>query len=81
MHTKNLPIEYEAWADLGYAVVEQAVRDWQLASIRLSKPSNDSLQYNKLKKECEWFFGTHLPELYAGMDGKSLLRRMRGIKL
>lgn len=65
----------ERWRVLGLAIVKQAVADWREASRRLSMV--DTHDMNEQKNSSERFLQSRLCELYSGLDGPSLLRKLK----
>lgn len=71
----------ERWRMLGAAVVKQAVFDWKEAVDRLKKPITESKEKEmiKQKRSAEHFLSSNMCEFYSGLDGKTLLRKLKGV--
>ena len=67
------------WKALGIGIVRQAILDWQEATVRLSMSLNSANAQNmmKQKRSAERFLMSTLPDFYAGVDGPTLLRKMK----
>lgn len=65
------------WKALGYAIVKQAIQDWREASLKLADPCTASYEMNKQKNSAEHFLRSPMVELYSGLDGKTILRKMK----
>lgn len=65
----------ERWKALGVAVVRQAIWDWKEAVTKLSKKENAEMDGQK--RSAEHFLSSGLCEFYSGLDGKTLLRKMK----
>lgn len=67
-----------SWKALGIAIVRQAIIDWHDASLRLTNPgdaSSKTLLENK--RSAEHFLSSPTCEFYSGLDGKTILRKMK----
>lgn len=75
------PVPYvgpeERWKLLGIAIVKQAVMDWREATLKLAKPETASLEMKTQKNSAEHFLCSNLVEFYSGLDGKTLIRKMK----
>lgn len=71
----------ERWRVLGAAIVKQAVFDWKEAVNELRKPiANDKeRKMNEQKNSAEHFLLSHRCELYSGLDGKMLLKKLKEV--
>ena len=69
----------ERWRVLGVAIVKQAVMDWREASLRLAKPETATKNMKELKDSAEHFLSSNNCELYSGLDGKTLLRKLKEV--
>ena len=67
----------DRWKALGLAIVKQAVVDWREAEMKLSSPETATFEINNQKNSAEHFLRSNLVELYSGLDGKTLLRKMK----
>ena len=67
------------WKLLGISIVKQAVIDWRESTLRLAKPlkSNSARDYRRIKLSAEHFLSSHLCEFYSGLDGPTLLRKLK----
>lgn len=65
----------EGWRILGASIVKQAAIDWHDAYKRLQK--SDSNEMAAQKRSAESFLLSETCEFYSGMDGRSLIRRMK----
>ena len=65
----------ERWKYLGTAVVKQAVFDWMEAVDRLKH--YDTKAMSEQKKSAERFITSSMCELYSGLDGKALLKKLK----
>ena len=81
MLTRERPIDYDAFVALGHAVVQQAVIDWQTASLALAHTDTATHEMLGLKREVERFFTSKAFDLYSDMDGRTLLRKLKGMKI
>ncbi len=63
------------YAELGTAVVKQAILDWRISYLKLAKRRH----YKTLEnfKDANDFLMGPLPEFYAGVDGPTLIRKMK----
>ena len=68
--------EYEAMLNLKNAVVLQAVKDWQLAVLRLKRCPADP-RAEKLRKDCERFLCSKCFRFWSEADGKVILSQLR----
>lgn len=79
------PVSYlgpdERWRALGAAVVKQAVFDWKEAIDKLSKPITEKKEkeMSKQKRSAERFISSNMCEFYSGLDGKTLLRKLKEV--
>ena len=70
------------WRNLGCAIVQQAIIDWQAATEWLEKYAETEEDIaviagvEELKKGCEKFFRSPDCELYSGIRGEEILRRL-----
>lgn len=71
----------EAWRSLGVAIVRQAVVDWQETRLALSRPATMTHNVLDLHREAERFLLSPECEFYSNLDGKTLLRKMKGVSL
>ena len=71
----------ERWRVLGAAVVKQAVFDWKEAVDKLSKPitAKKVKKMQAQKNSSEHFLVSQLCEFYSGLDGKTLLKKLKGV--
>ena len=69
------------WKSLGIAITKQAVIDWSAATKKLSASGNKSHKDLELKKSCESFLSSSRCEWYSGLDGKTLLRKLKSGEL
>lgn len=80
-HVREVPINYlgpeDRWKALGYAIVKQAILDWREASLKLANPWTASSDMNTQRNSAERFLNSQLVEFYSGLDGKTLLRKMK----
>lgn len=68
------------WKLLGISITKQAVIDWRDATLRLARPtisSNSAREYNRIKLSAEHFLSSQLCEFYSGLDGPTLLRKLK----
>lgn len=66
-----------SWKALGFAVVHQAVLDWREAKLQMSNIATVShAAYEKLKS-AEDFFLSPMCDFYSGLDGKTILRKLK----
>ena len=75
------PIDYlgpeDRWKALGIAIVKQAVIDWREATLKLAKPDTASREMKEQQNSASHFLCSPLVELYSGLDGKTLLRKLK----
>ena len=75
------PIDYlgpeDRWKALGIAIVKQAVIDWREATLKLAKPDTASREMKEQQNSASHFLSSQLVELYSGLDGKTLLRKLK----
>lgn len=75
------PVSYlgpeERWRMLGVAIVKQAVLDWKESSIRLAHPETATKEMSEQKRSAEHFLSSDDCELYSGLDGRTMLRKMK----
>jgi len=76
-YTMKLEIESDPWFQLGCAIVKQAVDDWQYATMRM-RNGTATREHGSMKRECESFFRSPLPEYYCDIEGTVILRRLKG---
>jgi len=80
-HKVNDPAEFlgpeDRWKALGVAVVKQAILDWREATMKLAKPDTATKEMNEQKNSAEHFLRSPLVEFYSGLDGKTLLRKLK----
>ena len=71
----------ERWRVLGAAIVKQAVVDWKEAVDKLSKPITEKKEkeMSKQKRSAERFISSNMCEFYSGLNGKTLLRKLKEI--
>ena len=71
----------ERWRVLGAAIVKQAVFDWKEAVDKLSKPITEKkeIEMSKQKKSAERFISSNMCEFYSGLNGKTLLRKLKEV--
>ena len=71
------------WKALGIGIVRQAIIDWRECKLRLSSPisANDTQIMRARMASAEHFLHSHWPEFYSGLDGPTLLRKMKEGKL
>lgn len=67
----------ERWKMLGISIVAQAVFDWKEAVMKLSKPETASHEMVVQKRSAEMFLRSSKCEFYSGLDGKTLLRKLK----
>ena len=67
----------ERWRVFGAAIVKQACFDWKEAAERLKKPETSTKEMSEQKKSAEHFLRSPLCEMYSGLDGKTLLRKIK----
>ena len=65
------------WKSLGIAIVRQAVLDWHESSAALRKPATASHEMLELKRDAEHFLNSPWCEFYSGLDGKTILRKLK----
>lgn len=65
----------ECWREFGCAIVKQAAFDWKDAVKKLKK--YDSHELEEQKRSAEKFLQSKLCGLYADINGKELLRKMK----
>jgi len=82
---KNLGDSYvgpvNCWKALGIAIVKQTIIDWRSSVLVLSKPVKKSRAMLQQKNSCESFLKSSLCEFYSGLDGKTLLRKLKSGEL
>ena len=71
----------ERWRVLGAAIVKQAVFDWKEAIDKLSKPITEKKEkeMSKQKRSAEHFISSNMCEFYSGLNGKTLLRKLKEV--
>ena len=69
------------WKSLGIAITKQAVIDWSTATKKLSASGSKSREDLALKNSCESFLSSSRCEWYSGLDGKTLLRKLKSGEL
>lgn len=71
----------ERWRVLGVAIVKQAVFDWKEAIDKLSKPITEKKEkeMSKQKRSAERFISSNMCEFYSGLNGKTLLRKLKEV--
>lgn len=71
----------ERWRVLGAAIVKQAVFDWKEAIDKLSKPITEKKEkeMSKQKRSAERFISSNMCEFYSGLNGKTLLRKLKEV--
>ena len=71
----------ERWRVLGAAIVKQAVFDWKEAVDKLSKPiaEKKEKEMSKQKRSAERFISSNMCEFYSGLNGKTLLRKLKEV--
>lgn len=69
------------WKSLGIAITKQAVIDWSAATRKLSASGSKSREVLALKNSCESFLLSSRCEWYSGLDGKTLLRKLKSGEL
>lgn len=71
----------ERWRVLGAAIVKQAVFDWKEAIDNLSKPITEKKEkeMSKQKRSAERFISSNMCEFYSGLNGKTLLRKLKEV--
>ena len=71
----------ERWRVLGTAIVKQAVFDWKEAIDKLSKPITEKKQkeMSEQKRSAERFIASNMCEFYSGLNGKTLLRKLKEV--
>lgn len=78
---KTDPVDFlgpeDRWKALGIAIVRQAVVDWREATLKLAKPETADRKMNEQKNSVERFLRSQHVEFYSGLDGKTLLRKLR----
>lgn len=70
----------DRWKALGVAIVRQAVWDWKEAVVRLNKPNitpRTTREMDEQKRSAEHFISSPICEFYSGLNGKTLLRKMK----
>lgn len=65
------------WKELGVNIVRQAIIDWREATLALSNVSTMSKKMLEQKNSAEHFLSSPLCEFYSGLDGKTLLRKLK----
>ena len=65
------------WKALAIGIVQQAVIDWRRASLALANPETATHEMNELKNSAEYFFRSPYCEFLSGLDGKTLLRKLK----
>ena len=67
-----------SWKALGIAIVRQAIVDWHESTLRLSKVGDASAKLlMENKRSAEHFLASPKVEFYSGLDGPTLLRKMK----
>lgn len=69
------------WKSLGIAITKQAIIDWSAATRKLSVSGSKSREVLALKNSCESFLSSSRCEWYSGLDGKTLLRKLKSGEL
>lgn len=64
------------YATLGVAVVKQSLLDWRKAKMDIAHCHRVAEARQDIK-DVEKFLASPLPEFYSGLDGTTLLRKMR----
>ena len=67
----------ECWKTFGIAIVRQTIVDWRYAVLQLAHPEGQSRKLLKLKNSCEAFLKSPKCEWYSGLDGKTILRKLK----
>ena len=70
-----------SWKALGVAIVRQAMLDFSKYSLECAHPETASSDALKLKRSAEAFLKSPKCEFYSGLDGPTLLRKMKEGKL
>lgn len=65
--------------DLVKAIVKQAVKDWKFATKKLKENPKHlkAIEYKRTINECERFFKSDWFYELTGVDGSSILRRLK----
>lgn len=71
----------DRWRALGVAIVKQAVVDWQESKLLLANPVTSSKAASDQKRSAEHFLSSSLCEFYSGLDGKTIMRKLKEKKL
>lgn len=73
----KLDIVSDPFYHLGCAVVKQAVDDWHMATKRI-RNGTAKKEHATLKREVERWLRSPWPEFYCDIDGKIILKRLKG---
>lgn len=70
-----------SWKSLGMAIVRQAMIDYTKYSLDCAHPETATSDALKNKRSAEAFLKSSRCEFYSGLDGPTLLRKMKEGKL
>lgn len=66
-----------SWKALGVAVVRQAIIDWQQTALKLTHIETATKKSKELHDETVAFLRSSLVEFYSGLDGPTVLRKLK----
>ena len=66
----------ERWKVLGVAIVKQAVIDYKLTLERQKRTGTDTHANKELQSDAVSFLRSGMCELYSGLDGKILVKKI-----
>ena len=77
MYAGNYVGPKNSWKSLGVEIVKQAIIDWHVSKIKLARPETASKEYSELFRSAESFLRSSWVEFYSGLDGPTILRKLR----
>ena len=79
MTEASMPIDFSAWTGLGVAIVEQAIIDWRTSYIACTHSAMAQHKDKEMLSDCESFFRGPYPEIYTGVQGKHIIKKLKGL--
>lgn len=66
-----------SWKSLGIAIVKQAILDWSKCNLECAHPETISRKSLNCKNSAETFLKSPKCEFYSGLDGPTILRKLK----
>ena len=66
-----------AWKSLGIGIVKQAIIDWHVSKLKIARPETATKEYNEMFRSAEKFLRSTWVEFYSGLDGPTILRKLK----